>query len=148
MKIIFILLTLFSFHFSLASLAGDWTGWGTWKFKGKGDGAQCSPMTMRWSENAGKIAIETGQFECDVVVMYLDKTEWSIKDGLLFDDDGKEVGSYDGQTFKVHMPSPNPQTMIHVSLKREANHYDYEEVWFNRVEKIYVIQGRFFTGSQ
>ncbi len=148
MKISLILLSVFTFNFAFAGLAGDWTGWGSWKFKGEGDGAACSPMSMRWSETSSKIAIETGVFDCEVAVMYLDKTEWTIANGRLFDAELKEVGSYDGTRFEVYMPSPNVNTTIHIALNRVANHYDYEEVWFNKTEKIYVITGRLFTGGK
>lgn len=133
---------------SHAKLAGNWIGWGSWKFKGEGDGVHCSPMQMQWSESQNKIAIEKGFFDCEIVAMHLDKTEWSIQNGLLFDEKEKQVGSYDGQNFEVYLPSPNENTTIHVKVKRVANHYDYQEVWFNAVEKVYVIEGRLFTSGE
>lgn len=131
-----------------AGLAGDWTGFGKWTFKGEGDGVRCSPMTMKWSETKNTIAIESGFFDCEFVAMHVYKTEWTIIDGKLLDADQKEVGSYNGTEFQVYMPSPNEKTTIAISAKREANHYDYQEVWFNEFEKVYVIQARFFTGGR
>jgi hypothetical protein len=50
--------------------------------------------------------------------------------------------------FEADMASPNENTTIHISVKRAANHYDYQEVWFNQYEKIYVIEGRLFTSGE
>ncbi|MEQ1722880.1 MAG: hypothetical protein ABL930_06860 [Pseudobdellovibrio sp.] len=146
-KLFFVLLLSLA-SISEARLAGNWTGWGTWKFKGEGDGANCNPMQMQWSESKNAIAIERGIFDCGIVVMHLDKTPWTLKDGLLFDEEQKEVGSYDGTNFEVFMPSPNEKTTIHIKVKRTANHYDYSEIWFNQYEKVYVIEGRLFTSGE
>lgn len=143
-----VLLILVIGSVSQAKLAGNWTGWGSWKFKGEGDGVHCSPMQMQWSESKNRIAIEKGFFDCEIVAMHLDKTEWALKDGLLFDEEQKQVGSYDGMNFTVYMPSPNANTTIEIKVKREANHYDYQEIWFNSVEKVYVIEGRLFTSGE
>ena len=129
-----------------ARLAGSWVGWGQWSFKG--DGVRCSPMQMQWSESANTIAIEKGYFDCDVVAMELGHTAWTINDGRLFDENQKEVGRYDGNYFEVEMPSPNENTMIQIRVRREANHYDYEEIWYNTHEKIYVIEGRLFNSGE
>ncbi len=144
------IILIFSVLFTVAAQAGyrgDWIGWGTWKFKGEGEGVRCSPMQITWSESASHIAIEKGLFDCEIVAMHLDKTSWSIKDGKLFDDQNVEVGKYDGVTLVVYMPSPNLNTTIQVSVKRAANHIDYQEVWFNPQEKVYVIEGRMFTSG-
>lgn len=142
-----LILTLLISTISWADLSGNWTGFGTWKFKGEGEGSYCSPMQMQWSENQNTIAIEKGLFSCEFADMYLEKTAWTIKDGLLFDEEQKEVGSYDGANLQVYMSIPNETTSIHIQVKRDGNHYDYQEVWFNSVEKIYVIEGRFFTSG-
>ena len=142
------LITAAAFLFSLTTLAGyagDWTGFGSWKFKGEGPGAHCSPMTITWSETAKTIAIEKGLFDCEVVAMHLGQTSWTIKDGKLFDETNTEVGSYDGTSFQVYMPSPNARTTILVKVQRSANHLDYQEIWFNPEQKIYVIEGRMFS---
>lgn len=148
MKIILILVTLMSFQYSHAALAGDWIGWGTWKFKGEDPGANCTEMTMTWDETNNSIALNNGLFDCEVVAMHLYRTEWSLKDGLLFDETNTEVGSYDGMDLSVYMPSPNENTTIQVRIHREANHIDYQEIWFNKFEKVYVIEGRLFTGGR
>lgn len=148
MKFTILFSVLFVSMVSNASLSGDWIGFGSWKFKGEGEGARCSPMTMTWSETPKKIAIESGFFDCDFVGMHVYKNEWSIQDGKLFDEDQKEVGSYNGTEFQVYMPSGTENVTIAISAKREANHYDYQEVWFNQYEKIYVIDARFFTGGR
>jgi len=148
MKHFFVLLITLVSLSAHASLAGDWIGWGTWKFRGEGAGANCNPMKMHWSESADKIAITTGVFDCEVVTMYLDETAWTLKDGKLFDDQNNEVGKYDGSHFEVLMPSPNENTTIQVIVDRAANHYDYQEIWFNQTEKVYVIQGRLFTSGE
>lgn len=147
MKYAILFTILFSSVFANASFSGDWTGFGSWKFKNEGDGVRCSPMAMKWSETPKKIAIESGFFDCEIVAMHVYKTEWSIQDGKLFDENQKAVGSYNGTDFQVYMPSPNDKTTIAISAKREANHYDYQEVWFNQYEKVYVIEARFFTGG-
>lgn len=148
MKTFLLLITLFSFNLSEASLAGDWIGWGTWKFKGEGEGMHCSEMKMKWSETSSSIAIDGGSFEGDFFAMILEKTKWKIQDGKLFDETQKEVGSYDGSYFQVYMPGPNERTKIHIALKRQANHIDYQEVWYNPDEKVYVIESRLFLGGQ
>ena len=145
----FILITALLFSsFAQAKLAGDWIGWGNWTFKGEGEGVYCSPMTMTWSESANHIAIEKGFFDCELVAMHLYKTSWALKDGELFDEEtNAKVGTYDGNNLSVYMPSPNENTTIQVIVKRSANHYDYQEVWFNKYEKVYVITGRLFTSG-
>ena len=129
-----------------AGLAGKWIGWGTWTFKG--DGVGCNPMTMQWSETKTSIAITGGYFDCQVVGMDLGDTAWTLKDAVLFDENQKAVGTYDGSRFEVDMPSPNENTSIHIIVKREGNHYDYQEIWYNPAEKIYVIEGRLFTSGE
>ena len=145
-KIIFIL-TIFAASISYAKLAGDWTGWGNWSFKGEAPGVDCSTMQMRFAETSEQISIESGFFDCSVVAMHLDKSTWKITEHELFDEQGKKVGTYDGQNLTVLMPSPNANTTIFVSIRRNANHFDYKEVWFNKIENIYVITGRLFTSG-
>ena len=147
MKVALFLSITFLFLQAQASLSGNWTGWGSWKFKGQGDGARCSPMQMTWSESKTQIAIEKGFFDCEVVAMHLEKTTWEIKDNKLFDDHNNEVGKYDGVHLEVFMPSPNEKTTIGINVQRQANHIDYREVWFNTKEKVYVIEGRMFTSG-
>lgn len=146
-KISFLFLFLVLSVSAQASLRGDWIGWGTWKFKGEGSGVACNPMTMKWRESATEIAITSGLFDCEIVAMHLDETKWKLQDGKLFDEQNLEVGSYDGSTFEVTMPSPNENTTIYIKAKREANHYDYQEIWYNKYEKVYVIEGRLFTSG-
>ncbi len=148
MKAILLLLSILFTAISLqASYQGDWTGWGTWKFKGDGDGMQCSTMQLTWSESESHVAIEKGLFECDLFALQLGKTSWILNNGKLFDEKNIEVGRYDGISLVVYMPSPNVNTTIQISVKRVANHIDYQEVWFNTQEKVYVIQGRLFTAQ-
>jgi len=146
-NLVFVLLLLLSAT-SWAGLAGDWLGFGTWKFKGEGEGLSCSPMKMQWSEISNTIAIEGGYFDCAVLAMELGQTKWIIKDGHLLDADEKEVGTYDGKNFEVYMPSPADNTTIYIKVKRDANHLDYQEVWFNSVEKVYVIEARLFSSGK
>lgn len=147
MKLSLCFLILFLSITTWASFAGDWTGFGTWKFKGEGPGAYCSPMTITWSETNKSFAIEKGLFDCDVVAMHLGQTSWTLRDGILFDDTNIAVGHYDGISLEVQMPSPNDKTKILVKVKRTANHLDYQEIWFNPKEKVYVIEGRLFTSG-
>ncbi|MBC7465893.1 MAG: hypothetical protein H7256_07860 [Bdellovibrio sp.] len=144
-----ILITFISF-LSLAAQAGfggDWIGWGTWKFKGEGDGVNCNPMTMKWVESKTQVGVTGGDFDCEMVGMELGETMWNLKDGKLFDDTNVEVGTYDGTTFEATMPSPNENTTIYIKAKRAANHLDYQEIWYNKYEKVYVIEGRLFTSG-
>lgn len=145
MKFIAVIFTLLSFQSASAALSGDWIGFGTWKFKGEDPGVNCSPMTMTWDETQTSIALDHGLFDCEVVAMHLDRTEWTLKNSLLMDADNNQVGTYDLQNFEVYMPSPNDKTTIHIKIHREANHIDYQEIWFNQTEKVYVIEGRLFT---
>ena len=103
---------------------------------------------MQWSEISNTIAIEGGYFDCAVLAMELGQTKWIIKDGHLLDADEKEVGTYDGKNFEVYMPSPADNTTIYIKVKRDANHLDYQEVWFNSVEKVYVIEARLFSSGK
>lgn len=130
-----------------ADFGADWIGWGTWKFKGQGNGVECNPMTMKWIESKDQIGIAGGHFDCQVVVMKLGETFWSLKEGKLFDDKNSEVGTYDGTNFVVTMPSPNHKTTIYIKAVRSANHLDYQEIWANADEKVYVIEGRLFTSG-
>ncbi len=145
-------LTLFFLTFSLSTItwagfSGDWTGFGSWKFRGESPGAHCSPMTMTWSETAKSVGIEKGLFDCEVVAMHLGHTSWILKDGSLFDETNTVVGTYDGTSFEAQMPSPNDKTTILVKVKRTANHLDYQEIWYNPKEKVYVIEGRLFSSG-
>jgi len=131
-----------------ASIAGHWTGFGDWKFKGEGEGVHCSPMVMSWSEDDKTLNLENGSFDCGVVAMDLGSSTWTKQaDHVLLDENQNKIGTYDGQSLQVIIPSPNDKTQISVSIKREANHIDYEEIWFNADEKIYVITGRLFTSQ-
>ena len=103
---------------------------------------------MTWVETATTVGISKGHFDCELVAMHLDETIWNLKDGKLFDENNQEVGSYDGQSFEVMMPSAYERTTIHIKARREANHIDYDEIWFNPEQKIYVIEGRLFTGGK
>lgn len=130
-----------------AGFGGDWIGWGTWKFKGEGDGVQCNPMKMRWVESKTQVGVTGGNFDCEVVTMDLGETLWTLNDGKLFDDQNVQVGTYDGTTFEATMPSPNDKTTIYIKAVRSANHLDYQEIWANAEEKVYVIEGRLFTSG-
>lgn len=140
-KILFSLMVLIGLS-AEAQLKGTWTGFGQWTFKG--EGVHCSSMTMTWSESDRAIAIEKGYFDCDLVALHLEKTSWIIQDGLLLDNDQQVVGRYDKKHFEVNLKNPEDTTQIHIQVDRVDNHYDYQETWFNSVEKIYVIKGRLF----
>ncbi len=130
-----------------ANLSGNWVGWGEWTFDGSG--VVCNPMEMTWLETKNTVEISNGYFDCEIVAMHLGKTKWTIKDQQLFDETEKNVGTYDGKIFSVYMPSPNENTTIHIRVDRtRPTSYDYQEVWFNKYEKVYVIKGRFFNGQQ
>lgn len=145
--LIFIPTFLFS-TFSFASLHGDWLGWGTWKYQGQSPGMKCQSMSMTWSESKQHISLDQGKYDCEFFVMYLGKTEWRIENEKLYDERNQEVGRYDGSNFEVYMPATEGETTaIHIQIKRVANHVDIQEIWYNAEEKIYVIQGRLFTGG-
>lgn len=146
-KLFFILCLSFA-SMAQARLAGDWIGWGNWTFKGEPPGTDCPTMQMKWSESADRVSVDGGLFDCGVVAMHLGETAWKISNGHLFDETGKNVGTYDGANLSVYMPSPNEKTTIQIIVKREANHIDYQEVWFNQFEKVYVITGRLFTSGE
>jgi hypothetical protein len=147
MKILFVMILTFSTLPAFASIAGDWTGWGFWAFKKEEDQTNCDLMKMTWRETATELILEKGFFECDVVAMELDRTVWKKQGQNLIDENKKTIGTYDGQNLEVIIPSPNVNTQISVKIKREANHFDYREVWFNSQEKVYIIKGRFFTSG-
>ena len=131
-----------------ASFLGNWAGFGSWKFRGQGDGTHCPSMTMTWSETSSSIGIEKGYFDCEVVGMELGQTNWKLQDGQLIDENNTVVGNYDGVHLAVEMPSPNEKTTISIHITRVANHLEYQEVWYSAVEKVYVIEGRLFTSGQ
>ncbi len=145
MKKIFLLTILFS-QLCMAALNGEWVGWGQWSYDNSA--VSCNPMKMTWQENEKILAITKGLFECELLVMHLGKTEWTKKDGHLFDENDKDVGTYSADEISLYMPSPNENTTIHIQVKKtRPTSYDYQEVWFNKNEKLYVITGRFFNGS-
>lgn len=124
-----------------AGIAGNWKGYGNWKFKGEGDGVDCA-MQMRWSETEHSVTIEKGYYDCDIVVMHTDKATWKLVDGKLFDTDAKEVGKYDGSWFEVIQPSGFDNTNIEIKLRVKGNTYDYQETWFDGQQLLYLIRGR------
>lgn len=147
-KIIFTFLSVMMISSSsFAALGGNWIGFGRWTFKGEGEGVICNPMTLNMSETADTFSMNESYFDCEFVSMELLPLTWKKLDNKLYDEENKEVGTYDGTTLFAELPQPNPTTRIHVSMKREANHIDYQEVWFNQYEKIYVITARFFTSQ-
>jgi hypothetical protein len=142
MKSILVLLAaLFLTLSAHAGIAGNWKGYGNWKFKGEGDGVDCS-MQMRWSETEHSVTIEKGYYNCDIVVMHTDKATWKLIDGKLFDKDAKEVGKYDGSWFEVIQPSGYENTNIEIKLRVKGKTYDYQEVWYDGTQLLYLIRGR------
>lgn len=133
---------------SLAAMGGDWIGFGRWTFKGEGEGVRCNPMTLKMVETEKTFSMNDGYFDCEFVGMRVLPQTWTKKDNKLFNESNEEVGTYDGKSLFVELPKENETTRIQVSMKREANHIDYQEVWFNEFEKVYVITARFFTGQQ
>lgn len=143
-KLIFASLIIFQIK-AHANLTGNWNGWGSWEFQGSG--VDCN-MGMEWKESKTHVEISRGMFDCGIVVMHLGQTGWDIKDGLLFDEDNVEVGTYDGKELNLMMPSPNENTTIHVKVTRlRPTAYEYQETWFNKYEKVYVIKGKFFNSQ-
>jgi len=130
-----------------AGVSGNWTGFGYWKFKGQGEGVRCMPMQMKWSEGDDFISLDGGYFDCGIVAQDLGSDRWKVKDGQIYDHQDQVIGSYDGQNLEMITASPNEKTQISIKIKREANHIDYEEIWFNQYEKVYVITGRLFTSQ-
>jgi hypothetical protein len=99
-------------------------------------------MQMRWSETEHSVTIEKGYYNCDIVVMHTDKATWKLIDGKLFDKDAKEVGKYDGSWFEVIQPSGYENTNIEIKLRVKGNTYDYQEVWYDGTQLLYLIRGR------
>jgi len=130
-----------------AGVSGDWTGFGYWKFKGEGEGVRCMPMQMKWSEGKDFISLDGGFFDCGIVAQDLGSAQWKLDGQNVIDDQNQVIGTYDGQLLEMITPSPNDKTQISIKIKREANHIDYEEIWFNQYEKVYVITGRLFTSQ-
>ncbi len=144
MKLLSLLVVLMFSLVSEARLEGSWKGYGSWKFKGEGDGVPCN-MSMRWTETAETITIVKSDFICDLVSMHGEKVSWTIKENNLVDEEGNIVGSYDGENFSVTMPSGYDNTDISIRLKRTGNNMDYQEVWFDARQTVYVIEARFAT---
>lgn len=130
---------------SQASISGSWTGWGSWAFRNEQDLIPCNLMKMRWTENEKSLSLAHGFYDCEVVRMEIDPVSWQKVGQDLFDENSSKVGTYDGQNLDIKIQSPVENTMIHIKIKREANHFDYRETWFNSDEKVYIIKGRFFT---
>jgi hypothetical protein len=148
MKIILILAALFSFHFSFAGLDGPWTGFGAFKPDGEGEGIGCSSMTMKWVETETSVEIIKGNFDCETVTFSFEKTSWQLKDGLLYDLQGKEVGAYNGIDLAVDLADSSGEGVSHISLVRQGNRYDYQEASMDRNKKIiYTIEGCLFAGG-
>jgi hypothetical protein len=148
MKTFIFALLLFFTNFALASIAGNWTGYGNWAFRNEADATHCDSMTMTWSESDTKLNLEKGHYECDVVTMDIDPVAWTKNGQNLLDENKNVIGTYDGTNLNVTIPSPANNTQIQISIKREANHIDYREVWFNPQEKVYIINARLFTSGE
>ena len=130
---------------SQASIEGNWTGWGFWAFRNEEDFTRCDLMKMRWLETQDALTLAHGFYDCGIVRMEVDPVSWKKKGPNLLDENGQISGTYDGQNLDIKIQSPVEGTQIHISLKREANHFDYREIWFNEREKVYIIKGRLFT---
>lgn len=132
---------------ALIGIQGQWLGFGTWKFKGEGPGSHCSYMKMTWTETANQLTMGNGLFDCEYVRMHLTTLSWKKVGQDLFDSQNVKVGQFKQNELSIQLPNANPNTQVIVHLKKENNHYDYQEVWFNKYEKVYVIDGRLFNGQ-
>ncbi len=129
---------------AMASLTGNWIGWGTWSYQNENDGVKCDTMQMAWTETDTSLVLEKGSYDCGVVGMEIDQIKWTRQGQNILDENQNVVGQYDGTDLKMTLAGPNPTTKINVSLHQEAGHFDYREVWYTDKEKIYIIKGRLF----
>lgn len=128
-----------------ANLTGSWIGFGSWTYEGSA--VRCNPMDMTWVESDFQLQMVSGQFECEVLALYLDTMTWTKQNGRLIDHNNVAVGYYDDKKIHIEMLSPNAAAQIHIDInKLRPTAYEYKEVWFNEVQKLYIIEGKFFKG--
>lgn len=127
------------------SLTGKWTGWGEWTYQGSG--TRCTMMTLTFDDGRDYLDRKGGYFDCGFVALASEPGRWTKKDGLLFDADGAEAGSYSKGTV-VLKEAYSENVDILTTIKVDGLHFDYSEIWTEKNgRELYVITGRLFTGG-
>lgn len=127
------------------SLTGKWTGWGEWTYQGSG--TRCTMMTLTFDDGKDYLDRKGGYFDCGFVALESEPGRWTKKDGLLFDANGAEAGSYGKGAF-VLKEAYSENVDILTTIKVDGLHFDYSEIWTEKSgREIYVITGRLFTGG-
>jgi hypothetical protein len=126
---------------SLASITGNWNGWGSWSYEDAS--TPCDPMNINFIETSNKLTRTGGYFNCQVVGLELDAKEWEKKDGKVIVD-GAVVGSYSENSFHI-TEQYSENVKVDSDIVKTAGHLDYSEVWYDKNDnEIYEIKGRFF----
>lgn len=127
------------------SLTGKWTGWGEWTYQGSG--TRCTMMTLTFDDGKDYLDRKGGYFDCGFVALESEPGRWTKKDGLLFDANGAEAGSYAAGTV-VLKEAYSENVDILTTIKVDGLHFDYSEIWTEKNgRELYVITGRLFTGG-
>ncbi len=127
------------------SLTGKWTGWGEWTYQGSG--TRCTMMTLTFDDGKDYLDRKGGYFDCGFVALESEPGRWAKKDGLLFDANGAEAGSYAAGTV-VLKEAYSENVDILTTIKVDGLHFDYSEIWTEKNgRELYVITGRLFTGG-
>lgn len=137
-KYMIVLLTLLSFS-ALASLHGEWSGWGAWKYDGSGVSCHTS---LIYKETATKLIRKPTVFDCQVAYLNILGEAWDKKEGKLMKD-GEIVGTYDENHYTL-----SEQYTKNVEIKSDillnGNNIYYKELWYEQGTEIYEITGRLF----
>ncbi len=137
-KLLVLCLALMSFS-TFANLAGQWTGWGEWKFQGSG--ASCYTF-LNFSEDANQLVRHETAFDCQVAVLTILDESW-VKQGEDLLIDNVVVGKVQGDHYTM-TEQYNDHVTIETDIKVEGNHLDYKEMWYDQGQELYVITGRLF----
>jgi hypothetical protein len=124
-----------------ASILGDWSGWGEWKYDGSP--MHCGAIHLNFDENEKQLTRTAGSFDCDIVSMDLPPITLD-KSGSNLIVDQKVVGNFAENHY--HWIEPYSSTVhVEVLIDRSADHLDYHERWINLSgQMIYDIDARLF----
>ena len=144
---LFLSLVGFKANAEPSGIAGRWTGWGLWTYRGSG--TNCN-MTMGFSESDAEFHRLGGVFDCNVVVLYSDPLNWQ-KAGSNLLMNSQVVGKF--QKGHVDFIEPvndqtNSETIVDLEDSPQGQRMVYEETWFTAQhdgsrKTVYHITGKF-----
>lgn len=140
MKTLIGFLILINTTFAMASLDGNWRGWGTWSYEGSG--APCD-MNISFSVQKDSFRRDRGYFDCTVVGLDLPPVNFTKKGESLYDGEIL-VGKITENSLEL-TESYDENVTIKTTILVDGHHFDYKEVWTEKNgSQIYLITGRLF----